>query len=353
VGSHPVRGGRDDVTASAPAPGAATPAAPLGRLAIIDLLRGLAASLVCWFHFTNGNGAFPSSRWLKASGAWGWLGVEVFFVISGFILPYSMARRGYRLRDAGRFVVKRVVRLDPPYLAAVVLMIAAWYASALMPGYRGTAPAIGWGQALAHVGYLNGVLGLPWLNPVFWSLAIEFQFYLLIAAVFPLVAHPSSRVRLAATVSFGAAALAGRDTTFVVHYCALFACGVACFQFEEGRVGWPGFLALLGLMGAVTARTLGAPIAVVTIVTALVIASRFHAFGWGGWLGSISYSLYLVHVPVGGRIVNLGERVAHTMAAEIVVLAAACLASIAAALVLYRFVERPAQRWSSAIRYRA
>jgi len=69
------------------------------------------------------------------------------------------------------------------------------------------------------------------------------------------------------------------------------------------------------------------------------------------WLGTISYSLYLVHVPIGGKIVNLGARYAHTLPTELLVLAIAVVASLGVAWLLWYFVERPAQRWSSAITY--
>jgi peptidoglycan/LPS O-acetylase OafA/YrhL len=95
----------------------------------------------------------------------------------------------------------------------------------------------------------------------------------------------------------------------------------------------------------------GAIIAIVGISTALVIqfvhlrSSRLTDFGL------ISYSLYLLHVPIGGKIMNLGGRFAHTLPALILVLAAAVVGSVAAAALFYRFIELPSQRLSSSVRY--
>jgi peptidoglycan/LPS O-acetylase OafA/YrhL len=87
------------------------PEAKKPRVEIVDPLRGLAALAVAWFHFTNGSG-FVKTEWLRASGRYGWLGVEVFFVISGFVIPYSMYCGGYRPRQHfGRFLAKRIARL--------------------------------------------------------------------------------------------------------------------------------------------------------------------------------------------------------------------------------------------------
>ena len=55
--------------------------------------------------------------------------------------------------------------------------------------------------------------------------------------------------------------------------------------------------------------------------------------------------------PIGGRVVNLGARFAHNLPLQISVLAAALAVSYFAAWLMYRFVERPAQRWSASISY--
>src|ERR1017187_46026 len=157
------------------------------RLSTLDALRGLAALGVCWFHFTNGNKAFLPDGLLKSSGAYGWLGVEMFFVISGFIIPYTLQRSGYRSSDYGRFLIKRIIRLDPPYLVAILAVIALNYASAASPGFNGPHFNFSLVQVTLHLGYLNVFFGYPWLNPVFWTLAIELQYYLAVGLLFPLI----------------------------------------------------------------------------------------------------------------------------------------------------------------------
>jgi peptidoglycan/LPS O-acetylase OafA/YrhL len=75
------------------------------RLPVLDMLRGIASFAVCWFHLTNGNVAFLPAGILKSSGAYGWLGVEVFFVISGFVIPYALERSRYGINDCGTFLL--------------------------------------------------------------------------------------------------------------------------------------------------------------------------------------------------------------------------------------------------------
>src|ERR1700751_2787177 len=85
------------------------------RLETVDQLGGLAALAVGWYHFTNVRSFLPEG-WLKQSGSFGWLGVEVFFVISGFILPWALYGADYRLSHFPRFLAKQILRLAPPYL---------------------------------------------------------------------------------------------------------------------------------------------------------------------------------------------------------------------------------------------
>src|SRR3954470_23823868 len=76
------------------------------RIPVLDPLRGIAALAVTWFHFTNGRPGYLPSGLLKSSGSFGWLGVEVFFVISGFVIPYALWGAGYRIERLGRFMLK-------------------------------------------------------------------------------------------------------------------------------------------------------------------------------------------------------------------------------------------------------
>lgn len=326
------------------------------RLEIIDALRGLAALSVAWFHFTNGGGLhLPRESWLRVSGSFGWLGVEVFFVISGFVIPYSLSRGGYRFRkDFGTFLLKRIIRLDPPYLIAIGLTIALWYASALTPGFAGEWPRISAPQLLSHLGYLNAFVGYPWLSPVFWTLAIEFQYYILVAIAFPMFASRSKLVRLLALFLLMASAATAVDRReLVFHYGGLFALGIVTFQKHMGLWSFRSYLVLLAAASALTASTLGPLIAAVGTGTAVSVGfAKVARCRPLALLGAVTYSLYLLHVPIGGRVVNFGARFAQARPAQLSVVLAALASSLLAAYVMFRLVERPAQRWSSSFKYR-
>lgn len=329
------------------------------RLHHVDALRGLAALAVAWFHFTKAGptdyeGAGAVADLITASGRKGWLGVEVFFVISGFILPYTMAKAGYRLRHFGTFLKKRIIRLDPPYFVAIALALSLWWAGSMVPGFGGAPFEIEPARLFLHLGYLNAFFDYPWYNVVFWTLAIEFQFYLLLALVFPVLMHRKVMVWMGTLALMCAMAFVLPDNKFVFHYLGLFALGVATAHYTLKRLNLWFYFALLGAVAWATAAATGPLVASVGVAAALVIAFvRIPHIGALTWLGMVSYSLYLVHIPIGGRVINLGTRVADTLPLQVAVLLAAVAASLFASYLLYRLVELPSQKLSSSIRYRS
>ena len=278
------------------------------RIAVIDQLRGLAALSVAWFHLTN-----QYHDWVARSGSLGWLGVEVFFVISGFVIPLSLAgdwqRRGARALPL--FLARRIVRIEPPYLASVLLVVLLNSAASHVPGFRGNAPDYSITQVLLHAAYLIPFTSYQWLQPIYWTLAFEFAFYLSVAATIGMLASAQRGVVLVCfAILLGMVALG-----LVSPLLGLFAMGCMAFRAHTGSDGvWPTGVAIgLAALAMIVSGALAQ--ALVGLVTAAVILARPLAQGVTGaagrvlgGLGTISFSLYLLHVPVGGKIVNIGQR---------------------------------------------
>ena len=221
----------------------------------VDALRGLAALSVCFFHFTNGE-HFRATSYLAPAGAYGWLGVEVFFVISGFIVPHAMLRAGYTLSAWPTFMVKRLIRLEPPYLVSIAIVMLLGIASAMAPGFQGS--PIDWtpAQIAGHLGYLNTLLDLPWLNPVYWSLAIEFQFYVLIGLAMPalVAAPPAARLAAIASMIVLPTVLPQVSAATIVPALPFFAAGLLTFLLRAELVRPAPYWAALAGLGALLSR---------------------------------------------------------------------------------------------------
>jgi peptidoglycan/LPS O-acetylase OafA/YrhL len=319
------------------------------RIEVLDFLRGIASLSVVFFHFFN----VVEPGYLRTVSSYGNLGVQVFFVISGFIIPYSLYRGRYELRNFGTFVLKRVIRLDPPYLVTIAIIIALGVVSWYVPFQKDQVFEVTLPQVLLHFAYVNVFFGYPWLNDVFWTLAIEFQYYLLIGLAFPLVFSRDARVRLAAFALLGATAFVIRPQAFIFYYIFLFYMGILTCQFKLGLIGRRQYVVLLALSTALAFATTGLPstlAASFAVSAILFLRMRYRVFYF---LGSISYSLYLIHSPVGRRALNVFLRLtnAQSTGARLGVIMLATGVSIFAAWVLYRLVERPAQQWSARLRY--
>lgn len=338
---------------------------PDQRLSIVEYLRGLAALSVAWFHLTN---TYDPNSLVRLSGSHGWLGVQVFFVISGFIIPYALATatRDYSILDFPRFIFRRLVRLEPPYLVSIVLALGLWHLSAIAPGFKGGPPPSDPGQVGAHLLYLVPLTGHAWLQPVYWTLAWEFVFYILVGLLFPWFGTQQSHLRLAALLLVVKACV---FISLIPMLTCLFALGIAAqkvfiaiWRNGEGRhqtnkIAVAGF-ALLAAGDVLMMARSSIEVALVGASAALLIVGlpTFSLAGPVGrslaWLGAISYSLYLVHVPVGGRIVNLSRRFIDGPWQEFIVSLAALFCSLIFAALFHAIIERTALNWSRQIRYR-
>jgi len=329
------------------------------RLHHVDIFRGLAAFAVAWFHFTqNGPTDYPDAGFIgnliTASGSKGWLGVEVFFVISGFILPYTMVKGGYSIGDFYVFVKKRIIRLDPPYFAAIAIFLGPWWISSLRPGFAGEPLTFEPIRLLLHLGYLNAFFDYEWYNPVFWTLAIEFQFYLFLALYFPILFSENKVLRVLSFLAIVAAPLlipVGKSV--VLHYFGLFALGILAAHYVLENINVSVYLVGSFLVAGIIVIVNSWWVSGVALASALAIAFvRLPDISPLTWLGKVSYSLYLIHIPIGGRVIRLGKLFADTLAGQIFALLSAVAVSLAASWVLYRLVEQPSQRLSSSIQYK-
>lgn len=324
-----------------------------GRLTTVDCLRGVAASAVVWFHLTNGNPDFHAPAWLKATGRQGWLGVEAFFVISGFVIPYALQRADYRLRDYGAFLLRRIVRLDPPYFASIVIAVALVYGSARLPGFRGQPPSFSALQILSHAAYMNGFFGFPPILVVYWSLSLELQYYLLIGLLFPLVGHAKPGVRTGALLTFAALALAVPNPLGVFSWLFLFMLGILAFYYRQ-RMLSPGWYAVgVCLVGGGVWITLGGATTLVGVASTLLIALVELRSAPLLFLGDISYSLYLIHIPIAGRVINAATRLSLGPTGMTLVTVVAFMVAVVAAYGFHKLVESPARAWAGKIRYGA
>jgi peptidoglycan/LPS O-acetylase OafA/YrhL len=203
-----------------------------------------------------------------------------------------------------------------------------------------------------HFGYLNAFFDYPWLNPVAWTLAIEFQFYLFVALCYPLLAHRQTTLRVGFLALLLLAPFVLPNHSFLPSWAFLFLLGVWTFHFHAGLLGHTAFLLGIIIPLAVAPFVGQSLYTAVGAVTALAIAYLPHLnLPVLNWYGTISYSLYLIHVPIGIRLINIGMRLSSNHALRWLTIAVTFAVVTVAARVFYRLIEQPAQRWAAGLRY--
>lgn len=339
----------------------ATPAkAEPPRLHVLDLLRFCAASAVAAFHLfaaagvaytTDPSGIVSPLGW--QASRYGFMGVHLFFMISGFVI--CMSSWG---RSLAQFATSRAARLMPAYLFAVVMTasIASLWPSAWRP-----APSIF--QVLGNLTMVQTMISVPNLEGVYWTLLVELKFYLLFALVVRLGTDYRRVVTFSLlwlTASLFALFDGNKLLTTILEprYAPLFVAGMMCFlihRFGSTLLLWAVFatswvLASVEIMDTVSATNgqhLGyfldhlTALGLLTAFFAVMAAVALRWFGWVRWrglvvVGALTYPLYLLHNTIGQ---NLLRRL-HDLASPRVMLAIAIIATVAVSYLVHRFVER-------------
>lgn len=293
--------------------------------------------MVCCCHFRH---TLPAG--LQGVAERGDLGVEIFFVISGYIIPYSMERGGYAILSFGRFWLKRFFRLQPTFVVAILLTFFLSQAAAHFKGSVSEFPASRMGSALLY-------LWTPPEDPVIWTLIVELQYYLFISLAFPLLFSDRPIIR---RVSFGTALVLGTllaPHLSVLKYLPFFLVGFAiCYsKTRRSDVSEAILLATLALDSAVF-QSSAAQIGAAVVAAAAILYLPTIQWRLGAFLGAISYSLYLIHFPLGVKLINLA--LPHVPSAfRWLLLPTTTILCCAVAYVLFRCVEEPSSRWAQQV----
>ncbi|VTU24473.1 acyltransferase family protein [Variovorax sp. RA8] len=343
---------------------------------LLDVAKGIACALIVGHHLAR-YGPLPASASTLAPALFEWLAdngrlaVQVFLVLAGFLAAGSLAPDGVLRIDRPLLrVFQRYGRLAMPYLAALIASVLAaalvrpWLVDEAVPAAPGLA------QLVAHGLLLQDLLGYEALSTGVWYVAIDFQLFVLaLMAIglsellqrrWALGPERSRWLAVALVLVLAAASLAVFNRNEALDDTALYffgAYGLGMLVFWIGRATrrstWRFAVALLVLVGAAALALDWRSRIATALVTALllVVAQRRGGLALGAWppllrLGRISYSLFLIHFPVLLLVSAVVSRLAPVGPwIGLLGLIAAFGLSIAAAALLYRWVESRAVTW--------
>ncbi len=320
---------------------------PTSRLVAVDALRGIAAMAVVLFHYTTrfselyGGQGSPS-----VSFPHGHYGVNLFFVISGFVI-FMTLERTKRPMD---FVVSRFSRLFPAYWVAIALTFSVVSVTGL-PGKEVTAL-----QALGNSMMVHGFFGIPHVDGVYWTLEVELLFYAWMLLLF--VSGHLHRVHFALwfllglrllyhvmAVAFGINLSWTVSHVLIISYIPWFALGICIYQTAQR-----------GMVERPVAITAVVSVLALTIVDGWRIAALAPLFATLVWLaatrrapwlenrllaffGAISYPLYLIHENIGWVVQRGAQQSGWSFDSSI---GAALAVTVSLAALVTWSVERPA-----------
>jgi peptidoglycan/LPS O-acetylase OafA/YrhL len=325
------------------------------HIAAIVGLRGLAALMVVLFHFVVKTVDFiHDERVLHIFGFFD-LGVQIFFVISGIVIPFSLIKSNYRITQIGTFLLKRCARIEPPYLITVGLAFAYIYARQMLPGTTPSDYRPGGWDLLLHLGYLVPfVEGARWLSEVFWTLAIEFQYYLLIALTMPLLLLPKAIWRWTFFILFAGASYLPFGDRQLLYWSPLFLCGILYALKYLQTISLREYLFAAPICLLFVLHKMGPENFCAALFTLMVVWIWPHFRSKvSDFFGSISYSIYLLHTITGGAVVNILSHRVHAPWQKCMVILAGVVFAVLASYIFYRIVELPSQRWSQRLKYKS
>lgn len=314
------------------------------RLKELDALRGLAALAVVLYHYTTQyNKLYIHSTPLGWELNKGSLGVHLFFMISGFVIFLTIDK----ISSSKAFIISRFSRLFPAYWFAIILTSSAVFIMGL-PGEERDLVTI-----LLNFSMIQGFFDIPDVDGVYWTLLYELIFYILILALFKF--KLLTKVNL--IIVLGLCLNIANSLTdifpwklqliLLLEYNHLFGAGIIYYLIKKNGIrpsySLTLFLCLIALwMQGSTENFL--------IISSFFIV--FYLFSLGKlqfiavkpliWLGTISYSLYLLHQNIGYIIIRNIE--GYGFSSNIAIIFALML-SLLMAHAAQKLIERPTQKW--------
>jgi peptidoglycan/LPS O-acetylase OafA/YrhL len=319
---------------------------------VLDTLRAFAALSVCMYHFVCTTTGYVKTQWILNLFSIGQFGVQLFFVISGFVIPWAMYNAGYRLKNFFAFFLKRISRLEPPYIFSIILALLILYIREKYFGKQNDHIHVSLKQVALHFGYLIPFFkDYQWLNQVYWTLAIEFQYYLFIAVVFvPLIGSAKVIRYIVYMCILALSFVPGRE--FLFHWLPVFLLGILLFLKKSGSISVKEYFIVTFIVVCFCffKYEAGAVIFSVIPVVFVLVWENFKLFGLHA-MGKFSYSIYLIHPIIGASFINILSHRFNDPLTKACVIFSGLLITIVAAWLMYICIEKPSKSLSASIKY--
>jgi len=343
---------------------------PSERFPELDWMRGVAALAVVGFHYLYKG---PKEGWMHVTempfladlARYGYLGVHLFFMISGYVILLTAQHATLR-----GFLASRVSRLAPALWVCVLLTaLIEWLipASPFQPE--------GWGQILANLTLFPGLFGHQAIDGAYWSLAVELTFYFWVGVCVALGQMHRIELLIKILLLLSLVNIVRPAYPLQLYLCVqwapLFSAGAIFFLAKQS--GWNTsrrwMISVCVVLASVYAWREAGPITQMAdvasfnqganrLVVVAIVMVFFALFLWitrgnngrptagSDLAGRLTYPLYLIHQNAGYALFNLAASTALvTLVGQTAVISVLIILAIAAAWGIHSVAERPIATW--------
>ena len=253
----------------------------------LNIIRAIASLGVAFFHF--GGYYVPMLNY-------GWLGIQMFFVLTGFVICWSLPEN-YKLNDFKTYFGRRLIRVEPPYLVSILIIVSLAY------WVRKDMSHINLKNVIFHLSYVNNFFNNDYLSPVYWTLGIEFQFYILIGLLFPVISNfPKHSIVLLVFLNLVYLIIPIKYCT-IFFFMPYFTLGILIYLIKRNKLKKGEFYPLFAINICWLFYRMGIPETLASIITALIILLLHKSNFIIDFFSKISFSLYLTHTTIGSPVI--------------------------------------------------
>lgn len=315
-------------------------------------MRAFAALSVCLFHFVCTTTGYIQTQWILNFFSIGKYGVQLFFVISGFIIPFSMYNSNFRFKNLFKFTLKRLLRLEPPYITSLIIVLVILWVRDILLHTNNFSSTVTPQRVILHFGYLIPFFeNYHWFNNVYWTLAVEFQYYFFIALLFIPLINSTLLHRIVIIICILLLSNIG-SIDLLLFSLPIFYVGICTFMYIINKISRVEFYLTMLLLFSFSIFKYGwQPVVYITIPIVAILFFRQKKIYGLSFIGKMSYSIYLIHPLIGASFINILSHYVTNGLGKAVIISGGLLVTLISAYFMFLLIEKPSQKLSSSLKY--